>query len=182
MKVWLLILCSPALWGCRPSAAVSHDADPVYHTHPDEWSEPRDFQTPFEPCWADRVVLDRVAATRIEGERTFSPNKAYWFVVAPPDTSKPGPWSAAVYVFNEREHLIRLGFPDLGSGAPRPRWINEKLLYVRVWLGHVLGVDLILDVEKEQIVYREMTNDGSNAFLQAQQVKEWRRSRSSIAR
>ena len=172
MKVWLFTICLPALCCCRPSATVSHDANSVYHTPPDRWSEPRDFQTPFDPYWADRVVLDRVAVGQIEGERTLSPNKAYWFVVAPADTGKPGPSSATVYIFNERGHLIRLEFPDIGSGAPRPSWINEKLLFVRVWLGRVLGIDLILDVEKEQIIYREMTHWGCDAFQQAQQAKE----------
>jgi hypothetical protein len=108
----------------------------------------------------------------IEGEKVVSPNKAYWYVLTISDTTKPGPFSGTVHVYNERDYLIQIQLLDIKSGALTASWINEKLIHMRVWLGRVLGFDVVFDVEKEQIVYREMVNWGGIAFQQWQQAKE----------
>ena len=108
----------------------------------------------------------------IEGEKVLSPNKAYWYVLTISDTTKPGPFSGTVHVYNERDYLIQIQLLDIKSGAVTAKWINEKLLYARTWLGRVKGFELIFDVETEKIIYHEMTNYGLIAFQQWQQAKE----------
>lgn len=163
----LLSCCS-----CRPSSSPSQHERQLFHTTPDKWSEPRIFHTPFDEQWADRMDIDTVPVGEVGGEKMFSPNKAYWFVASMSDTTQPGPHSGAVHIYNERDHLIRIQLPDIKSGGLKANWINEKLLHMRVWLGRVLGIDAIFDVETEQFAYREMANWGEIAYQQWQQAKE----------
>jgi hypothetical protein len=34
-------------------------------------------------------------------------------------------------------------------------WLNEKLLFLRVWLGRIVSLDMILDVDNGVLVYFE---------------------------
>lgn len=36
--------------------------------------------------------------------------------------------------------------------------MNEKLLFMRVWLGRIVSLDLILDVEKGTLTYSDEAN------------------------
>jgi hypothetical protein len=47
------------------------------------------------------------------------------------------------------------------------RWVNERLLYVQVWWGRILGSWYLIDVEAEKVVYREMVHSGEIPFQQA---------------
>jgi hypothetical protein len=144
------------------------------HTTPDKWKEARIFHTPLDDrfkLW-EQVLVRRASLTEVTNEKVFSPNKAYWFSVTEPDTMKPGPYKLQIDIYNERDYLVRSDVPNVyGNFKSEVKWINEKLLYTRVWWGRVKGVDLIFDVEKEQIIYKEMTNWGSIAFQQWQQAK-----------
>jgi hypothetical protein len=85
---------------------------------------------------------------------------------------KPGPYKLQVDIYNERDYLVTLDVRDIYANfKPRVEWINEKLLYVRLWWGRVLGVDFIFDVEKEQVICKDNINDGGIPFLQWQQAK-----------
>jgi hypothetical protein len=57
--------------------------------------------------------------------------------VDPDYSSAKQPWSTTLYI-----------------------WINDKLLFVQVWWGHIASSDLILDVEKENFLYDKLANDG----------------------
>ena len=179
MKLVTATLCLAVLCGCRrrsPSSSPAPSSEPqeqwTYHTTPDKWDQPRTFQSPFEETWADRMEISTVSAEDVDGEKVLSPNKAYWYVLTISDTMKPGPFSGTVHIYNERDYLIRIQMLDIKSGALTAKWINEKLLYVRTWLGRVLGFKLIFDVEREEIIYREMTKYGIVDFQQWQQAKE----------
>ena len=102
-------------------------------------------------------------------ERIPSPNNAYSFMVLKADTSRPGPWDSVITIDNERPRSLQLLLRDHGSYEITVKWINEKLLFVRVWWGRVLGTDLVLDVEKECLVSKEMVNDGVIPFQQWKQ-------------
>jgi hypothetical protein len=136
----------------------------TWHTPPERWQGPRSYHTPFDPDFAGRVRLDRVRDPVSPPGRELSPNGAYWFAVVEDDRTRPGPWDARVLVFVEREELLRLSLVD--CRGVQARWVNEKLLYVEVWWGRVLGTRLILDVEQGAVLYREMVNDGAIPYQQ----------------
>jgi hypothetical protein len=143
----------------------------VWHTTPDKWQEPRIFHTPLQSTFTNRIQVGRNIVAITGSEHVVSPNRAYFFMLLKPDTTAPGPWNTVISINNERPGLLQVLIRDHAQYDPDIRWINEKLLYIRVWWGRVLGTDLILDVEKETITYEEMINDGQVPF---QQWKEQR--------
>lgn len=191
---WHAMIISTALVGATAVGAQSPDF--TWHTSPDLWDEPRSFHT---EAWAERdayIRLERVelgaAPVAAAKEGKLSPNEVYW--AAPGErverTYGPGEgcdfrrdctyeetvWNVDLFVFTERPYLLRLAirdfYPNFGY---RYKWINEKLLFVQVWWGRIVGDDLILDVEKEEIIYREAVNDGVLPFIQFTRQREGRK-------
>lgn len=145
-----------------------------FHTRPCRWEEPRVFHYPLDEDYEERLSVERVPKDELsleDAEKKPSPHGAYWYRVDAADTSRPGPWTSHVYVYNERVHLTRISFED-HNDPPQGAWINEKLLYLEVWWGRVLGTALIYDVEAERIIYREMVRSGTIPYRQAQQALE----------
>lgn len=167
------------------ASALSAQYQDHWHTRPDKWKEPRSFHTPENGYLEERVDLSHVEPSGDPQLKVFSPNGAYWAGVDPEKgfqlrDSKPkgvqfhvfSP-DVPIYIFNERPKLITLTLKDhYPNFVVNLHWVNEKLLYVRVWWGRVLGTDFILDVEKEAIVYKETVNSGGIAFQQWQEMKQ----------
>ena len=153
-----------------------------WHTSPDKWNEPRTFHSPFNEGIDERISLAHEKLSGIERSKTLSPNKAYWFSVdtaQAPSRQTNGnrfPASAAdasIYIFNERGRLTRITFRDYYPNfAPDVRWINEKLLYIEVWWGRVVGSSFIFDVEHEKFVHKETVHDGQIPFQQFREAQE----------
>ena len=149
-----------------------------WHTTPDKWKEPRMFHSEFDYNYESRINISQVkpekkVLEKNEKERNYSPNKAYWFVIYPPDTMRSGPWSTQIMVFNEREYIIKIELLDHAAHyVTKIKWINEKLLYIELLWGRVLGTYFIFDAEKEKVIIREMVHDGGIAFQQWQQNKQ----------
>jgi hypothetical protein len=109
-------------------------------------------------------------------------NGAYWFATNP-DSAPERPSEKSVRfhvdtpdvrvrVFNERDQQIDIVLKDHDpSSLITASWVTEKLLFIRVWWGRVLGTDMVFDVERESFVYREMVNDGDIPFRQWQGQK-----------
>ncbi len=166
-----LMLAAAAL-----TAAALAAARQPWHSNPEGWTEPRLYHSPPLSEHEKRILQTRIALGRIpdaapRGERFPSPNKAYFYTVAEPDTLVPGPWNTVLSVDNERQGLLEVTIRDHRSLGVRAEWISEKLLFIRIWWGRVLGTDLILDVESESILYREMVHDGGIPFEQSRQEK-----------
>lgn len=160
------------LSGAAPAAADPADVASPFHTSPACWEEPRVFHAgrPEEELRKRVEVLRRPAPPpqASEGggpEALVSPNGAYRAWVRPPDTTRPGPWEAAVLVDVERDALLWVVLHD-PAWAPEVRWINEKLLFFRVHWGRIVASDLILDAERGALVYEEAAHDGALAFQQ----------------
>ena len=149
-----------------------------WHTTPDQWKEPRIFHSEFDKNYENRIRVSHAQSPRQsleknEKERNYSPNQAYWYVIHPPDTLKPGPWSTEIGVFSERDYRISIELTDHAATYPTTvKWINEKLLYIQLWWGRVLGTYFIFDVEMERIVIREMVHDGGIPFQQWQDHRQ----------
>ena len=80
-------------------------------------------------------------------------------------------WYPRLLIFNERPYLLEIQFPDTDA-ISEAEWVNENLIYVRLWWGRVVGSDFIVDVEKEAIVYQQPFRYGAIAFQQFKQCSE----------
>ncbi len=174
MKKIALLLSVGLSVGCsrnqQSALPIVHATRRTWHTPPDKWNQPRLYHSPFEPAYEDRITLGRVPAEQVEAERNLSLNHAYWCALREPDRTKPGPWTAELFIFTEREYLLRLVVTDYK--VVKPRWINQKLLYIEVWWGRILGTYLIVDVEAEAVIIKEMIHDGLIVFQQWQQARK----------
>jgi hypothetical protein len=160
-----------------------------WHTPPDEWDEPRLFHSSTAAVdIEDRIVLAEVPQVETgpeafaELDTLFSPNGAYWAAVVASDITDDSYMSnqlcfyaedpdVSVYIYNERDYLIGLSLLDHYTNyTVTIEWINEKLLFLRVWWGRIAGSDLIVDVESESIIWHEMIWWGDQAFRQFQQA------------
>lgn len=158
---WFLVL---------PFVVVSTGFAQPFHTSPACWKEPRFHHArPGVPDLRARVTLDRTNSPP-PPEVVYSPNGAYAVHVKHPDRSQPGPWTAEVLVYTERDYLVRIRFRDVLQ-VDEPKWINEKLLFFRAWGGRIGGSDIIVDVERETVPYEEIFQWGGIAFEQFQQCR-----------
>ena len=145
------------------------------HTNPLCWDAPRIFAASAdETRHAQRdlksiLTIDRVKAP-LPSPFELSSDKAYAFHLQ--QAAITGMWSGAtrseVLIFVEEPTLLRLTFSPVWS-VQEVHWVNERLLFLRVWTGRARAMDLLVDVEKGTIVYRQPVVDG--AVLQ-QQAKE----------
>ncbi len=152
-----------------PGIALASSATP--HSDPACWEAPRLYHAGPTPAeLANRVHLIEVpAAAPVPGEPRVAPNGAYALWVRNPDTSAPGPWGAGVIVDVETERRPALLLENV-AGPIEPRWLNEKLVYLRVPWGRVTFSDLILDVERHTLIFHERVIYGEAAFEQARQA------------
>lgn len=145
--------------------ALPGTAGQGWHSSPACWDAPRAFHGPFDEELANRIVVDAVPARELP-DRVPSPNQAYWYAIEHADFAQAAPWVSQVHVYTERRSLIRVTFRDHDNEELMVSWINEKLLFMRVWWGRIAASDLVLDVEREAFVSREMRWWGALAFEQ----------------
>lgn len=158
--------------GVEGGAGGPGDAgDHGFHTSPACWGEPRVHHTGRPPEALRRRVeiawraVPRPTADASRIDESTSPNGAYQAWTLQADTGAPPPWQAGILVDVERRELLWLTLRDV-AGTVGLRWINEKLLYLRVPWGRVVWSDLIVDVEAGRIVYQEQAVHGQVAFEQ----------------
>lgn len=150
-----------SLTGCGRTVLKSHE----WHTSPEHWPQSRIYHTPFQSEFASRIKLDQAPWPGNQaGIR--SPNQAYRFWTGPVHQSVNGWWSTTIYVDHERDHALTIQIIDHNQWNVQAAWINEKLLYVSVWWGRIVGSYFIVDVEREKIIFKEMMHDGHIAYQQ----------------
>lgn len=166
--LYFLIAAIPILTACqiRPSCLTAR------HTPPDQWDQPRIFHSGFQREFEDRIVIGKARWPDQTAEPVLSSNGAYKLVTVPPDFSSEGPWDTRIYIDHERAAALMVEIKDHNQWMPRVEWINEKLVYVSVWWGRILGSCFIIDVEQEKIIAREMIHDGQIAYQQYQSAGE----------
>jgi hypothetical protein len=126
---------------------------------PDCWTQSRTYQTDDDEYgWASSTKLEHIATVK-PAAVTLSPNHAYYFALSKDQPGQP------LVVFAEKDHSIRISFTD-AMAVNDVRWINEKLLYMRVWWGRIAATDLVFDVEQERMILSESTHDGAIAMEQ----------------
>ncbi|PCJ54050.1 MAG: hypothetical protein COA79_22360 [Planctomycetota bacterium] len=152
------------------TASIILGADTIkWHTSPDKWKEPRNYHTKFKKSFEENIIISHGSFPAKKLEIIKSPNKAYSFGIFRPDTTKKAPWTTKIFINNEKKASLVVILRDHSQYMTKAKWINEKLLFVRVHWGRILWSDIILDVETEKIIYKEMVNDGTIAFQQFKQ-------------
>jgi hypothetical protein len=144
-------------------------------SHPLCWTAPRihhpggAMAAELEAAAARALRIERVAGP-LEPPHTLSPNGAYAFRLG--EQPLPGPPSGAtrvsLLVFTEQPTLLALQADGVRS-LQDVRWLNEKLVAFRLWLSRLGGVDALLDVEQERIVWMEAFADGATLWQQARE-------------
>jgi len=83
-------------------------------------------------------------------------NGVRWLVEEKPDTMRNRPWNTQLYIFDQtsKNHCIRVALID-HDGRVDHTWLNDKMLFVRVWLGRIAWTDFVLDAETGRFVYLE---------------------------
>ncbi len=127
---------------------------------PDCWTESRMVHSAQSPndVWKRNISIITRQSEKLK-TGTLSPNKGYMFVV---EGGRP---SEHVIIFAEKDHLIDITIRDL-VGLSDIRWVNEKLILMRIWWGRMTATDMLFDVETENVLYAEMVTDGTQALQQ----------------
>lgn len=83
-----------------------------------------------------------------------------WLVERRPDAMRPGPWTTRLYIFEatDARHCVRVELFDHASYDVRRSWLNDKLLFVRVYWGRIVSTDFVLDTETMKLAYAEDAN------------------------
>jgi hypothetical protein len=89
--------------------------------------------------------------------KSKTPFGVRWLVAEDPDTTQDGPWTTRLYIFDSADtnRCVEVELIDHVSGGVRPRWLNDKMLFVNVWWGRIAWTDFILDTETRHIAYIE---------------------------
>jgi len=159
MLVTLLLLSTACL---SSNAFATNDSFPGLP--PDCWPEPRIVHGEYidQPLLQENMTLDKIIADVDMDSRIYSPNKGYWY-------SRQGVRPEVAFVISaEKDEAVELSFKNV-HGISNDKWINEKLLFFRVWWGRLMMTDVIFDVEQERVVYSEAGMDGFMAYQQFQE-------------
>jgi hypothetical protein len=139
------------------------------------WKEPRVYSVTGKDAGAVLAALERSlridrAPQPLPRPFVLNPDDAYAYHLR--ETPIPGPGSGATHsellVFTEEPTLLRVTLIAT-RGVSRVRWVSEKLLYARVWIGRYDAVDIILDVETSTILDRQPLRDGGVLQQQARE-------------
>jgi hypothetical protein len=139
---------------------------------PSGWKESRLFHYRFQDKFARRIIVSKCGFPAALLTPVHSKNRAYYCMTGSPDFSRKGPWSTIIYIYAEKEELTRVKLADHAAYPVQIKWINEKLIFIRVWWGRRIGTDLIFDAESGSIITKEMVEDGSILYKQYQESKE----------
>lgn len=74
-----------------------------------------------------------------------------------PDFSKAGPWDTRYVVVGSRDRQLHfsVAFKNHASEVVKAQWINDKLLFFRIWWGRVVSTDIIFDIDQRKPIYAE---------------------------
>ena len=131
-----------------------------------EWKKPRNFHIAFEDQFRDQINVIENEDLAPSEAADYSKNEAYWFELEPLNEKTN---EQRIYVSADGSASISLKdtYPNFPTKA---HWINEKLIFIRVYWGRIVGTDLIFDTEKKEFIHREMVYDGTILYQQTRQA------------
>lgn len=117
--------------------------------------------SPFDSSSGDKITLAEIKDSTpalAAGNKKRSPQGTRYLLMQNADFSQPGPWTTTVFIGGTGLHgrLLKLSLIDHESGGVQVQWLNEKLLFVEVWWGRMVSVDLIVDINSRAFLYKEM--------------------------
>ena len=114
--------------------------------------------SPVEDKYLEKIKVQAVTELQVpeDAEKQFSPQHTIWLYLDPPDYQKNGPWNTTALIRSTDGRTLRkLTFTDHGTGGVKLEWLNERLLFGRVWWGRILSTDFILDVQNREFLYQQ---------------------------
>ena len=103
--------------------------------------------TPFDEDYSQKIILRIASHSGTSGQernKEYSPQHTAWISPNSPDYSRPGPWNTAVTIGTMgSSKVLQLAFQDHASGGASVQWLNEKLIFGRVWWGRIYSTDFI---------------------------------------
>jgi hypothetical protein len=139
------------------------------------WKAPRIYQPTgafageIKLAAGDALKLQRVVGT-LPKSSTLSPNGTYAFHQSQqPHPDRAGSTKASLLISTETPRLLSVETSGVFNVVDT-KWLNEKLIFFRVWLGRHHGVDVILDVEQDRFVLMEAIADGRLLWEQANEA------------
>ena len=133
------------------------------------WAEPRNYHAPFDESYREHIKLSRsTSVTAASATSLFSTNRTCRLDLLP----SKGDGQTIELVVSTGTASFRIIVQNTYPNFPvQTQWINEKLVFIRVWWGRVVGSDFIFDAETGRFIHQEMINDGTVLFQQTQQAK-----------
>ncbi|GLQ21375.1 hypothetical protein ACFFUB_10900 [Algimonas porphyrae] len=162
MKYWFSALALCAL--TVPAAAQE------FHSDPSCWTKPRIYHAGAPGAeMASRIERTPNVTRTARDTALLSPNGAYKLWVEIPNRPSGNLADQILYIDSEEGRVTR--FYIAQSQSPlSPRWVNEKLVFLRVAWGRISFTDLLIDAESGEIIYQEAAMAGDIAFEQFKQA------------
>ena len=140
------------------------------------WDGPRIFHSGPPPALlANRVRLTPAPAAAVPPGTGAQAPPAGELMPAPvgdarlwlrnPDTLQPGPWDAGLTVQTTEGGRHELQVSGL-AGPLQPRWVSDRLVFLRIVWGRTTFSDLLLDAQTGTLRVHELAQDGSHALAQ----------------
>lgn len=162
MRVHLVLLLILSTIFLLPliSAAQNDERNPCKHP-----------KVHYEPFNEESHGFDNITLTEMDTNEDFSAPAdsagrtgtsmgTRWFVVDEPDFMEPGPWNTRVYIGDNAGSRWTVKFANHSTYGVNVNWINEHLLFARVWWGRIVSTDMIFDAETGTYLYRRQANYG----------------------
>jgi hypothetical protein len=106
----------------------------------------------------EKIKLQAVSDFEVpeDVEKQFSPQRGMWLYASQPNYRKDGPWTTTALIRSADGNTARkLTVIDHGEGGVKLEWLNERLLFGRVWWGTILSTDFIVDIQNREYIYQQ---------------------------
>jgi hypothetical protein len=106
----------------------------------------------------EKIKLQAVSDFEVpeDAEKQFSPQRGMWLYATQPNYHKDGPWTTTALIRSADGNTARkLTVIDHGQGGVKLEWLNERLLFGRIWWGTILSTDFIVDVQNREYIYQQ---------------------------
>ncbi|MEM7735298.1 MAG: hypothetical protein AAF267_05855 [Deinococcota bacterium] len=114
----------------------------------------------FDPAFETQLSLSRIPASSVNSldtslETTPSPYESGQFWLESANFSQPAPWHSTLFIQQDGK-VLSLYVRNHANVTPQATWVNEELVHVRLWWGRAVGSELLIDVTRNDFLYRRM--------------------------
>jgi hypothetical protein len=122
------------------------------------------YESPTEGHLKENIVIKKMtdkfispSAISKETEKISPQGTARLIFTEQPDFTKAGVWNTKARIIGNAAHPLNLmlEFRDHANQYVYAVWLNEKLIFLRVWWGRLVSTDLLLNVESGEPLYIE---------------------------